>query len=288
MLIGLILPSNHPWRDQAAEHGTVGYDRGADHLMAASRTKLDVLLVHSPLLAGNLEAVRRYRIARPDTRIVASYPVDARPGDPTLAALVSMGVYDLIPDDMPLDQALAGRKTYADASRWLTASTNIIKTPRSWPFFKNRKEKRTKLNALMAQMDQAEEDTKAWVTNLKGQWVVVEWDDNTGPLFLVGKYGNAQGLVIQGKHASAVTELIRLAAVAAQYGLGALILADTPYDVVTSCYGAPHYDGYGYWYWIWPNVLGWTQPDLIDLILTDGIYPDDGMGVKILRMEKGR
>lgn len=117
MILGLILPENHPWREQATVLGTVAFDGEVHGLVAASRAHIDVLLLDaSDLEPQDLDQIRAYRISRPQTRIVVALPEDVQPGSPHLAALVGMGIYDLAHG--PLTEALSHTPTYADAARW--------------------------------------------------------------------------------------------------------------------------------------------------------------------------
>ena len=117
MILGLILPENHPWREQATALGTVAFDGEVHGLVAASRAHIDVLLVDaSDLEPQDLDQLRAYRISRPQTRIVVALAEDVQPGSPHLAALVGMGIYDLAKG--PLSEALSHTPTYADAARW--------------------------------------------------------------------------------------------------------------------------------------------------------------------------
>ena len=118
MLLGLILPAEHPWRDEAPMVGTVAYDGDVWGLTSASRAHLDLLLLDAnDLEPVDLDAIRSYRVARPGTRIVASLPESTQPGSPVLAGLVGMGVYDLT-QGLSLQEAVTRAPTYADAVRW--------------------------------------------------------------------------------------------------------------------------------------------------------------------------
>ena len=117
MILGLVLPAGHPWREQATMLGTVAFDGEVQELVAASRAHIDVLLIDaSDLKLQDLDQIRAYRISRPQTRIVVALGEDVQPGSPHLAALVGMGIYDLVKG--PLSEALSHTPTYADAVRW--------------------------------------------------------------------------------------------------------------------------------------------------------------------------
>jgi hypothetical protein len=116
MLVTTLLPQGHPWLDQVATAGHVVADDGLDNTQAA----VDVLLVDAGMLRqpGKLDELRRFRVAHPQARALVSHPADTRPGDPVLAAVVSLGVYDIAPETARLKEVLARRATYADAARW--------------------------------------------------------------------------------------------------------------------------------------------------------------------------
>ncbi|MDA8336026.1 MAG: hypothetical protein M0Z41_13765 [Peptococcaceae bacterium] len=121
MVIGLVLPAEHPWRGEAAAIGNVSFDGAVEDLTQGTRDRMDVLLLSAALLdeaPDGVEDLRRYRILRPDVRVVMIHSEDTRPGDPLLAACVSMGIYDLAVEGAPLAATLDRTATYADAARW--------------------------------------------------------------------------------------------------------------------------------------------------------------------------
>lgn len=120
MQIALLLPPDHPWREQLPVDAQVTDLADPHDLVPLSRAPCDLLVADVALLTGHEDDVRRYRVARPTVRIVVGHPEALQPGDPTMAALVAMGVYDLVPQDAPLAETLASVRTYADAARWHT------------------------------------------------------------------------------------------------------------------------------------------------------------------------
>ncbi len=121
MLIGLAIPQGHPWRAEADRLGTIAFDGTVQDLANAARAPLDLVLLDASSLApADLDAIRAYRIARPQARIVASLQGDAKPGSQVLAGLVAMGIYDLC-QSLTLPEALSLAPTYADAVRWQVA-----------------------------------------------------------------------------------------------------------------------------------------------------------------------
>ncbi|BDG59768.1 P-loop NTPase family protein [Caldinitratiruptor microaerophilus] len=107
---------------------------------AAARAAADVLLLDAG--AGPPEALlagaRQYRVARPDSRVVLLAP-GRLPGDPVVAGMVAIGVYDILaPDEAPgweslLRDALTGPPaTYAHAARWDAAHPGVGQ-PRAAP-----------------------------------------------------------------------------------------------------------------------------------------------------------
>lgn len=119
MLIGVMLPDGHPWRADVESLGSVVWDGDPAGLGPAALTALDVLLVDAAVLAmEDVIALRRFRVQRPETRIVVSLPAGTEPGSPVLAGLVALGVYDLATAETPLVDVVARHATYADGARW--------------------------------------------------------------------------------------------------------------------------------------------------------------------------
>jgi cellulose biosynthesis protein BcsQ len=118
MQIALLLPPDHPWREQLPSKAPVTDLPSAADLAALSRAPSDVVLAHYDLLTGNEDDLRRYRVARPTVRIVVAHPEALQPGDPLMAALVGLGIYDLVAETTPLNEVLWRPRTYADAARW--------------------------------------------------------------------------------------------------------------------------------------------------------------------------
>lgn len=145
MLIGVILPDEHPWRSQADSQGVVSFDGQVPELTKASRTPLDLLLIDLALLdSACLPELRRYRVARPRTRIVVSFSHDTRPGNQILASCVGLGVYDILNRDTPLSDALAVVRCYADVAQWHSSPEETTAAARKWPLWRNRKTGREK------------------------------------------------------------------------------------------------------------------------------------------------
>lgn len=86
-------------------------------LAEASRVPLEGLYIDVGVLtdAGDL---RRYRVARPKTRILLGLAPDTVPPDPLIAQAVALGIYDLVPSDMAIADALRRRPTFADVAGW--------------------------------------------------------------------------------------------------------------------------------------------------------------------------
>lgn len=119
MLIGSLLTPDHPWHTEAPNAGTLVWEGNPQDLATAARATIGVLLLDAAgLTPVDLDALRAYRIQRPDTRILVSLLPDAVPGDPAIAGLVALGIYDLFQGGS-LTEAIGHRATYADAARWL-------------------------------------------------------------------------------------------------------------------------------------------------------------------------
>lgn len=121
-------------REAIRAHGNVVFDHAGvmdslgirNVLQSAARVAADVLVLDLDVAPGPdlVAAVQGYRIARPHTRIIAMAPA-REPGDPTVAELVGLGVYDIVAGPVEADwgalvgQVLAGPPaTYAQAARW--------------------------------------------------------------------------------------------------------------------------------------------------------------------------
>lgn len=107
------------------KEGSFGEEEILQILKNLANTELDLLILDldcAPQQAW-IKGLRLFRFARSQTRIIALAPA-RKPGDPTLSALVSLGVYDLLaPEDdeniLPaLAKAIKQPANYADAARW--------------------------------------------------------------------------------------------------------------------------------------------------------------------------
>lgn len=121
-------------REAIKAHGNVVFDHAGlidslgirNVLQSAARVAADALILDLDVAPGPdlVPAVQGYRIARPHTRIIVLAP-GREPGDPTVAGLVGLGIYDILSASPDTDwgalvgQALAGPSaTYAQAARW--------------------------------------------------------------------------------------------------------------------------------------------------------------------------
>lgn len=66
----------------------------------------------------DVQAVRRFHVLRPQVRIVVEIPADHPAPDAGLAALVGMGIFDVVSPGQLLAEILAKSPTYADVARW--------------------------------------------------------------------------------------------------------------------------------------------------------------------------
>lgn len=96
---------------------------------AVARVSARVLIVDMAVGPGRalIAGIRHYRIARPQTRIILLAP-GREPGDQTVAQLVGLGVYDIIPGANDADWTELVRTTlqkpaatFAQAARWHVA-----------------------------------------------------------------------------------------------------------------------------------------------------------------------
>ncbi|WP_019123860.1 hypothetical protein [Brevibacillus massiliensis] len=104
-----------------------------EELDAAARTAIQTLIIEVDCAAGTdlITALRSFRRQRPHTRILVLAP-DRKPGDTTIAMIVSLGIYDIVAPEIvnmdeedgqtlilsSLSQSLQRVATYADATRW--------------------------------------------------------------------------------------------------------------------------------------------------------------------------
>ena len=91
-------------------------------LREISRAPVDILWIPwdtlEPAGAAGIDAVRRFRVSRAETRIVIEIPDDLSPPQPLLGQCVSLGIVDFVPVSLPFQDALDRHPTYADVARW--------------------------------------------------------------------------------------------------------------------------------------------------------------------------
>ncbi len=88
-------------------------------LKEASRAPVDILWIsYEALESPDPNAIRRFRVARPETRIILEVPDDLAPPNDFISAIVGMGVLDIVIHAYSLAEALDRHPTYADAARW--------------------------------------------------------------------------------------------------------------------------------------------------------------------------
>ncbi|APC08580.1 hypothetical protein [Neomoorella thermoacetica] len=140
MILALILtPARaEQVRKAVKEHGeVVFYQAGVmdspgirNVLQSAARVAADALVLDIDAGPGPdlVAAVQGYRIARPSVRVILLAP-GREPGDATVAALVGLGVYDIIGSpaeaewgDLVTQALVGGPATYAQAARWHVAT----------------------------------------------------------------------------------------------------------------------------------------------------------------------
>ncbi|WP_213974705.1 hypothetical protein [Tepidanaerobacter acetatoxydans] len=103
----------------------VGKGEGPKSLEEAARVPTDILILDIEADPSLGPAVLRYRLKRPDTRIIL-IAAGKKPGDSDVAAVVQAGVYDVITDisalDAVLDQPPANLST---AAKWLDPAISL-------------------------------------------------------------------------------------------------------------------------------------------------------------------
>ncbi len=91
--------------------------------MSLNRAHPDVVwCMWDSLVPPDVDLIRSFRVIRGATRLIIELPHDLEPPDPGVSALVSLGVYDLVRADQPLQSILDRVPQYGDAARWHTAS----------------------------------------------------------------------------------------------------------------------------------------------------------------------
>lgn len=91
-------------------------------LREISRTPVDILWIAWEALESEgstgIDAVRRFRVSRAETRILIEIPDDLSPPQPLLGQCVSLGIVDFVSASLPFQDALSRHPTYADVARW--------------------------------------------------------------------------------------------------------------------------------------------------------------------------
>lgn len=103
----------------------VSRGEGPKALEEAARVPTDILILDLEAGPGLGPAVLRYRLKRPDTRIIL-VAAGKKPGDSDVAAVVQAGVYDIVTDIATLDAVL--EQTPANlsaAAKWLDPAFSL-------------------------------------------------------------------------------------------------------------------------------------------------------------------
>ena len=91
-------------------------------LREIARTPTDILWMDYDLLNPDstraVDALRRFRVARSETRIVIAIPEDREAPDALLGACVGLGIWDIVPESLTFPEALNRTPSYADVARW--------------------------------------------------------------------------------------------------------------------------------------------------------------------------
>ena len=103
-------------RNHAAKNGFNGLVR------EISRTPVDILWIPWETLESegpvSIDAVRRFRVSRTETRMMIEIPDDLSPPQPLLGQCVALGIVDFVPVSLPFQDACHRHPTYADVARW--------------------------------------------------------------------------------------------------------------------------------------------------------------------------
>jgi len=92
----------------------------------------------SALEPPSLSPLRRFRVARPATRIIVDIPDTLEPPDPAIGQLVGMGLYDIVRESRLLAAVLAQHPTYADVVQWQFGAETDQTTDPTAPTLKER------------------------------------------------------------------------------------------------------------------------------------------------------
>lgn len=88
----------------------------------ASRVPAEMLILDIDIGRNLGTAVLRYRLKRPNTRIIV-YGKDRKPGDPEIASIVQTGIYDIAIDISDLKKLIDGEPMKIDSAvKWLDLS----------------------------------------------------------------------------------------------------------------------------------------------------------------------
>lgn len=103
----------------------VGRGEGPGALEEAARVPTDVLILDVETGPGLGPAVLRYRLKRPNTRIIL-ITVGKKPGDSDVASVVQAGVYDIVTDIAALEEVLdRAPADLSAAAKWLDPALSL-------------------------------------------------------------------------------------------------------------------------------------------------------------------
>ncbi|WP_422445393.1 hypothetical protein [Thermoanaerobacterium sp. DL9XJH110] len=103
----------------------VAKGEGPKALEEAARIPADTLILDVDTGPGLGPAVLRYRLKRPDTRVIL-LAVDKKPGDNDVAAVVQAGVYDVVTDVASLNEVLnRAPANLSAAAKWLDPALSL-------------------------------------------------------------------------------------------------------------------------------------------------------------------
>ncbi|MDN5302390.1 MAG: hypothetical protein PWQ60_1904 [Thermoanaerobacteraceae bacterium] len=103
----------------------VGRGEGPDALEEAARIPTDILILDVETGPGLGPTVLRYRLKRPDTRIIL-LAEDKKPGDSDIASIVQAGVYDIVTDISALENVFdRAPADLSAAAKWLDPNLSL-------------------------------------------------------------------------------------------------------------------------------------------------------------------
>ncbi len=102
--------------------------------MSINRLAPDVVwCVWDTLRSPDVELIRQFRVIRGQTRLVVELPDQFEPPNAAVSALVSLGIYDLVPPTRSMQEVLPSHPQYGDVARWHLGTEPLDGSPTRVP-----------------------------------------------------------------------------------------------------------------------------------------------------------